>query len=70
MRVIDLELARSATVDKVSPLLRFPRNEPHLSVLIQMQLEKADVALVEDRNGHAIGLLYADQLADALFQDA
>ena len=70
VRVIDLELARSATVDKVSPLLRFPRNEPHLSVLIQMQLEKADVALVEDRNGHAIGLLYADQLADALFQDA
>jgi CBS domain containing-hemolysin-like protein len=70
VRVIDLELASSATIDAVSPLLRFPRHESHLSALVRMQSEKVDVAIVEDRNGNAIGLLYADRLADALFQDA
>ncbi len=70
VRVIDLKLANAVRVENVLPLLRLPRNESYLSALTRMQTEKADIALVEDRNGNPVGLLYADHLTDTLFQDS
>ncbi len=70
VRIIDLELSGRDLVDQISPLVRIARTEPHLSALIRLQAEKADLALVEDRNGSPLGLLYTQQLVETLLQDA
>ncbi len=70
LHVIDLELADTPTIPNPRTLPRFSRHESHLNALVQMQEQKADVAVVEDRAGNTIGLLYASQLIEPLFQDA
>jgi putative hemolysin len=70
VRVIDLHLLQDETVSSVRPLPRIRRNEPHLTALMRLQSEKADVAVVEDDDGQAVGLLYTEQLTDPLFNGA
>ncbi len=70
VRVIDLKLANTEHVETVRALPRISRNESHLAALMKLQAAKADVGLVEDRNGNAIGLLYTNQLTETLFQEA
>lgn len=66
VRVIDLLLDPAKTIQQPLPLLRLRRTESHLTALLMMKAEKADMALVEDLKGHPIALLSIDQLLDPL----
>jgi CBS domain containing-hemolysin-like protein len=66
-RLIDLRLANADRVDSVRPLPRIARTESHLGALMQLQAAKADAALVEDRSGQVVGLVFASQLTESLF---
>ena len=69
VRVIDLQLHDAATIEHVRPLPRIARSESHLTALIRLQSQKADVAILEDQKGNAVALLYTDQLTEPLFHD-
>lgn len=70
VRVIDLRLANQELVENVRTLPRILRGESHLGALLQLQAAKAEVGLVEDRHGSAVGLIYANRLTETLFQEA
>ena len=53
----------------VRPFPRLSRSESYLSALLQLQAEKAEVGLVEDRNGNPVGLIYTKRLTQTLFQE-
>jgi CBS domain containing-hemolysin-like protein len=70
VRAIDLILANTQRIEEVRPLPRLPRSQSYLGALVELQTAKADVGLVEDRNGNAVGLVYARRLTETLFQEA
>ena len=70
VRVIDLLLADNRPVNQLRPLPRLKRNTPFLQAVIQLQAAQADIGLVEDRNGNAVGMLYTSRLREVLFPDA
>ena len=67
VRVIDLRLAGTEHVETCRDLPRIAPSQSHLGALIQLQKAKADVGLVEDADGNAVGLLYADHLTETFF---
>ncbi len=70
VRIIDLKLAATPHVETMRRMPRLARDESLLGALVQLQSAKADIGVVEDRNGNPLGLLYAKRLTEVLFQEA
>jgi len=66
VRAIDLMIGSDRHVETYRVLPRLSRNDSYLAALIALRKAKADVALVEGRHGHPIGLLYAGPLTEKL----
>ncbi|MFO7901809.1 MAG: CNNM domain-containing protein [Planctomycetota bacterium] len=64
VRVIDLKLAAADVVEMPRPFPRLSRSASRLGAIVQMQEAKADVGLVEDITGKAVGLLFANRLTE------
>lgn len=70
VRIVDLHLDLSATVETFRELPTLQANDAHIAALIQLQSTKAELARVVDTAGKTIGVLYASELTDPLFREA
>ncbi|MFV1964749.1 MAG: CNNM domain-containing protein [Pirellulaceae bacterium] len=68
VRIVDLYLDDSETVDSVRELPVIAANESHIAVLIRMQTNKEELARVVDDANETVGLLYAEELTEPLFR--
>lgn len=68
VRVIDLYLSSSETVDQVRPLMEVPATETHVAALFTLETNKETLAKVVDAQGAVVGLLSAEQLNEPLFR--
>lgn len=68
VRIVDLYLEDSPTLDKVRPLLEIAAGESHIAALNRLQTEREELARVVDHNRQTIGLLFADELIAPLFR--
>jgi len=69
VRVVDLELDPSPTLNMVHPMPAVTRQQSHLQALMTLESQEAELASVEDEQGQTVGLLFADRLTSPLFQE-
>jgi CBS domain containing-hemolysin-like protein len=70
VRVVDLHLDPSPTVETVRELPTVQASDAHIAALIQLQTTKEELARVVDASGRTVGVLYASELTDPLFREA
>lgn len=70
VRIVDLHLDPSDTVDSFRELPTVQASDSHIAALIEMQMTKEELARVVDDNGDTMGVLYASELTDPLFREA
>jgi len=70
VRIIDLHLDPSDTVETLRELPTVQADDAHIAALIQLQSTKEELARVVDVDGETIGVLYASELTDPLFREA
>jgi CBS domain containing-hemolysin-like protein len=70
VRIVDLHLEESPTVETVRQLPTVKAGDAHIAALIQLQSMKEELARVVDATGNTIGVLYASELTDPLFREA
>lgn len=70
VRIVDVHLDPSETVDTFRELPTVNADDAHIAALIQMQSTKEELARVVDAEGETIGVLYASELTDPLFREA
>jgi CBS domain containing-hemolysin-like protein len=70
LQVVDLRLSDEEEVNDYRPVLRVGRSESFVSVLLRLQQEKEELAVVTDASGKTVGLLHARDLAQHLFREA
>jgi CBS domain containing-hemolysin-like protein len=68
VRIVDLCLDPSQTVDVVRELPEIQASDSHLAALIRMQTIREELARVVNEDGTTVGLLYANELTDPLFR--
>jgi CBS domain containing-hemolysin-like protein len=68
VRIVDLYLDDSDTVDSVRELLVVSASDTHIAALIRMQTNKEELASVVDEANETVGLLYAEDLTEPLFR--
>ena len=68
-RVVDLYLEPGSDVNKVQPLLEFPKSTSPLTALMKMQSEKESIAKVVDDQQKPIGLISARALSDIVWNE-
>jgi len=67
VRVFDLAVTDSPDLSPVLPLLKINNTAPCLAAVMAMQCAREEIALVVDSQGHALGIVTADQLREPLF---
>jgi CBS domain containing-hemolysin-like protein len=65
-RVVDVHLANGNVQQRLRPLIRLPRTATMLDAIQELRNEDQDVALVEDKDGRAVNVLFASDLVDSL----
>lgn len=68
VRIVDLYLDESDTVDRMRPLPEVLSNESHLHALMHLQENDEEMAQVLDANGKCIGVVYVEDLMSPLFR--
>jgi CBS domain containing-hemolysin-like protein len=68
LRIIDLDLAATETVDQVRPLLKFDSTESYLATVISLQSAQEELAAVTDQEGQITNIIYLRDLVQPLFR--
>ena len=66
--VVELALSRSAELGPLRALPKFPAATTQLDALIRLQSAQEELAAVIDRRGAVLGIVFVEQLREALFQ--
>jgi len=69
VQTVDFYLDDSELVESYRPLMQIEQSETHSGALVRMQSEKETLASVVNDEGHIVGLLYFNRLAEPLFRD-
>ena len=69
VRVIDLALSLTETIETIQPLLKIPDRLSHLEAIMRLQSEKAEIACVVNDADETIGVLYAAKLTGSLAKE-
>ena len=67
LRIIDLDLAKSQTVDEVRPLLKFNSTESYLTAVSSLQSAQEELAAVTNSQGKITNIVYLRDLVEPLF---
>ena len=68
LRIVDLALAATETVDQVRPLLKFDSTESYLATVISLQSAQEELAAVTDQEGQITNIIYLRDLVQPLFR--
>lgn len=68
VKVVELALCSNAALGPLRPLLQFPLATTQLDALVRLQSVQEDLAAVIDRRGDILGIVFVEQLREALFQ--
>jgi CBS domain containing-hemolysin-like protein len=68
LRIVDLALAATETVDQVRPLLKFDSTESYLDTVISLQSAQEELAAVTDQEGQITNIIYLRDLVQPLFR--
>jgi putative hemolysin len=68
LRIVDLDLAATETVDQVRPLLKFDSTESYLATVISLQSAQEELAAVTDQEGQITNIIYLQDLVQPLFR--
>ena len=70
VRVIDLYLSTSDTIDPITPLAEVADTETHIATLVKLETAGAAVARVVDKDNQTIGIVSTQRMIDPLLEGA
>ena len=68
VRIIDLELRPTETIDQIRPLLRFKPSESYLTAVVGLQSAQEELAAITNDDGTITNIIYMRDLVEPLFR--